>query len=306
MVRNVPRPHEPFRRGHTRLIDREAERRLLDQLVAAVRGGESRALLLQGEAGVGKTSLLEYLSRRASDAGCKVVSAAGVQAEMELALASLHQLCTPLLDRLNAIPKPQQDALSTTFGRTSGPVPDRFLVGLAVLSLLAEAAADTPLVCRVDDLQWLVSASSQVLAFVARRLDPEVDPDRRAWHRAHAVLGPDEDVAAELERSAGRAQARGGLAAAAAFLERSVSLTTDPVRRAERTLAAAADLKAGVFDNALELLTTAEAGPLDEFASARVDLLRGQLAFASGLGSDAPPQLLKRQDVPRLPARQRG
>jgi hypothetical protein len=384
------------------------------------------------------------------------------------------------LDRLNTIPKPQRDALSTTFGLTSGPVPARFLVGLAVLSLLAEVAADAPLACRVDDLQWLDSASAQVLAFVARRLgsesvamvfgsrvttaemaglpqalvkgladeharallrsvvrgpvdpqvrdgiiaetggnplallelprgmtaaqlaggfglpgtlglsasieenfrrratdlssearrllllaaaeplgdpvllwraagrlgisttaaplvedaglivfgtrvrfrhplvrsavyqwasaqerrevhaalaevtDPELDPDRRAWHRAQAVLGPDEDVAAELERSAGRAQARGGLAAAAAFLERSAHLTTDPVLRAERTLAAAmANLQAGAFDNALELLTTAEAGPLDDFASARVDLLRGQIAFASGLGSDAPPQLLK-------------
>src|SRR4029077_19557888 len=354
---------------------------------------------------------LEYLSERAFDAGCQVVSAAGIQSEMELAFASLHQLCTPVLDRLNAIPKPQRDALSITFGLTSGPVPDRFLIGLAVLSLLAEAAADAPLVCRVDDLQWIDSASAQVLAFVARRLgsetgamvfgsrgttadmaglpkalvkgladeyarallgsvvrgpvdpqvrdeivaetggnplallelprgmtaaqlaggfglpgtlglsasieenfrrraqglspearrllllaaaeplgdpvllwraadrlgisttaaplvedaglivfgtrvrfrhplvrsavyqsasaqerrhvhaalaevtDPELDPDRRAWHRAQAVLGPDEDVAAQLERSAGRAQARGGLAAAAAFLERSVHLT---------------------------------------------------------------------------------
>ena len=480
IVWNVSEPHAPFRGSATRLIDREGECRLLDQLLAAVRDGESRALILHGEAGVGKTALLEYLSERASDAGCQVVSAAGVQSEMEFAFASLHQLCTPFLDRLNAIPKPQQDSLSTTFGLTSGPVPDRFLVGLAVLSLLAEVAADAPLVCRVDDLQWLDSASAQVLAFVARRLgsesvamvfgsrvttaemaglpkalvkgladeharallgsvvrgpvdpqvrdevvaetggnplallelpqgmtaaqlaggfglpgtlglsasieenfrrrakdlssearrllllaaaeplgdtvllwraagrlgisttaappvedaglivfgtrvrfrhplvhsavyqsasaqerrqvhaalaevtDPELDPDRRAWHRAHAVLGPDEDVAAELERSAGRAQARGGLAAAAAFLERSVRLTTDPVLRAERTLAAAAaNLQAGAFDNAFELLTTAEAEPLDDFASARVDLLRGQIAFASGLGSDAPPLLLK-------------
>ena len=120
------------------------------------------------------------------------------------------------------------------------------------------------------------------------------DPDRRAWHRAQAAAGPDEEVAAELEHSAGRAQARGGLAAAAAFLERSVLLTADPARRAERTLAAAqANMQAGAFGKALELLATAEAGPLDEFASARVDLLRGQIAFASGLGSDAPPLLLK-------------
>src|SRR5208337_3680659 len=124
--------------------------------------------------------------------------------------------------------------------------------------------------------------------------DPQADPDRRAWHRAQAAAGPDEDVAAELEHSAGRAQARGGLAAAGAFLERSVLLTVDPARRAERALAAAqANLRAGAFDKALELLVTAEAGTLDEFQSARVDLLRGQIAFASGLGSDAPSLLLK-------------
>ena len=450
----------------------------MDQFLAAVRGGESRALVLHGEAGVGKTALLEYLSRRASDAGCQVFGRQGPSPRWS-SRCVVHQLCTPLLHRLNAIPKPQQDALSTTFGRTSGPVPDRFLVGLAVLSLLAEVAADTPLVCRVDDLQWLDSASAQVLAFVARRLgaesvamvfgarvttaemaglpkaqvegladeharallgtvlrgpvdprvrdeivaetrgnplallelprgmtaastggrvraprdarsvgqveesfrrraqdlplkarrllllaaaeplrdpallwgaaarlgisttaaqpvedagliefgprvhfrhplvrsavyqsasaqdrrqvhaalaevtDPEVDPDRRAWHRAQAVLGSDEDVAAELERSADGPR-RGGLAAAAAFLERPSLLSKDPVLRAERTLAAAAaNLQAGAFDNALQLLTTAEAGPLDDFVGARVDLLRGQIAFASGLGSDAPPQLLK-------------
>ena len=133
-----------------------------------------------------------------------------------------------------------------------------------------------------------------VHAALAEATDPELYPDRRAWHRAQATLGPDEDVAAELERSAGRAQARGGLAAAVAFLERSVLLTPDPVLRAERTLAAAlANLQAGAFDSALELLAAAEAGPLDGFASARADLLRGQIAFATGLGSDAPPQLLK-------------
>ena len=124
--------------------------------------------------------------------------------------------------------------------------------------------------------------------------DPHADPDRRAWHRAQATAGPDEEVAAELERSAARAQARGGLAAAAAFLERSVALTVDPARRTERTLAAAAaSLRAGMFDKARELLATLQAEPLDELASARVDLLRGQIAFASGLGSDAPPLLLK-------------
>ena len=134
----------------------------------------------------------------------------------------------------------------------------------------------------------------QMHAALAEVTDPQADPDRRAWHRAQAAAGPDEEVAAELERSAGRAQARGGLAAAAAFLERSVPLTADPARHAERILAAAqASLQAGAFGKALELLATAEAGPLDEFQRARVDLLRGHVAFASGLGSDAPPLLLK-------------
>ncbi len=129
---------------------------------------------------------------------------------------------------------------------------------------------------------------------LAEATDPAADPDRRAWHRAQAAAGPDEEVAAELERSAGRAQARGGLAAAAAFLERAVRLTADPARLVERTLAAAqASVQAGAFDKALGLLVMAEAWPLDELASARVDLLRGQVAFASGMGSDAPPLLLK-------------
>ena len=138
---------------------------------------------------------------------------------------------------------------------------------------------------------------------------PAADPDRRAWHRAQAAAGPDEDVAIELERSAGRAQARGGLAAAAAFLERAVLLTADPARHAERALAAAqASMQAGVFGKALELLATAEAGPLDELASARVDLLRGQITFASGLGSDAPRCCSRRpsgssRSTPAWPAR---
>jgi DNA-binding CsgD family transcriptional regulator len=137
---------------------------------------------------------------------------------------------------------------------------------------------------------------------LAEATDPAADPDRRAWHRAQAAAGPDEEVAFELERSAGRAQARGGLAAAAAFLERSAALTLDPVRRAERALAAAqAKYQAGAFDAALALLTTSEAGPLDEFQRAQANLLRGQVTFASRRGSDAPPMLLKaaRQLEPR-------
>jgi DNA-binding CsgD family transcriptional regulator len=458
------------------LTDRRAERGVLDGLAEAVRAGESRVLVVHGEPGVGKTALLEYLAARA--AGCRVLRVSGVESEMELAFAGLHQLCAPLLGRLGVLPGPQREALRTAFGMSEGPAPDRFLVGLAVLGLLAGAAVERPVVCLVDDAQWLDCASAQVLAFVARRLgaesvglvlsarvadgelaglpelevkglperdaralldaalpgpvdarvreqivaetrgnplallelpraatpahlaggfglpgalagriedsfrrrvdalpaqarrllllaaadptgdpvlvwraagrlgigtqgagpaaeaglaefgarvrfrhplvrsavygsapardrqevhraladatDPQADPDRRAWHRAQAAAGPDEEVAVELEESAGRAQARGGLAAAAAFLERAALLTPDPARRAGRTLAAAqASLRAGAFGNALELLATAEAGPLDELQGARADWLRGQIAFASGPGSDAPLLLLK-------------
>jgi DNA-binding CsgD family transcriptional regulator len=450
---------------------------VLGQLVNAARAGESRALVVRGEPGVGKTALLDYLVEHAS--GCRVARAVGVESEMELPFAGVHQLLTPMLDRLQRLPGPQRQALRTAFGLSSGPAPDRFLVGLAVLSLLSEVAEEHPLVCLVEDEQWLDRASAQVLAFVARRLvaesvglvfaarvpsgelaglpelvveglpeaeartlldaaltgpldaqvrdrivaetggnplallelprgltpaelaggfvlpsavplsasiqesfrrrlealpeetrwlllvaaaepvgdpvlvwraaerlgvgtqaatpaaeadllevgarvrfrhplvrsaayqsaslqqrqevhralaeatDPKLDPDRRAWHWAHASPGPDEDVAAELERSAGRAQARGGLAAAAAFLQRSVALTRGPVRRTERALAAAqASLQAGAFDAALGLLATAAAGPLDEFQRARVDLLRAHVAFISFTGSDAPALLL--------------
>ncbi len=437
--------------------------------------------MVRGEAGVGKTILLDYLAGRAR--GFRVARSAGVQSEMELAFAGLHQLCAPMLDHLDSLPAPQRDALQTAFGLRAGPPPDRFLVGLAVLSLLSDVAGERPLICVIDDEQWLDHASAQALGFAARRLaadpvglvfgarvpgeevaglpeltveglsdsdaralldsaltgpldarvrdvivaetqgnplallelprgltpaelaggfglpgatplsgriedsfrrqldalpaqtrrllqlaaadpsgdrslvwraagrlgisaqeaapaveaglaefgaqvrfrhplvrsaaywsasspnrrqmhaalaevtDPAIDPDRRAWHRAQAAPGPDEEIAAELERSAGRAQARGGLAAAAAFLERSMLLTVDPAFHAERSLAAAqASLQAGAFGKALELLAGAElggAGRLDEFASARVDLLRAQVAFATGLGSDAPPLLLR-------------
>jgi DNA-binding CsgD family transcriptional regulator len=459
-------------------MNRDTERAVLNQFVAGVRAGEGRALVVRGEPGVGKTVLLDYLAGQAG--GCRMVRAAGVQSEMELAFAGLHQLCAPLLGHAGRLPGPQQQALRTVFGLSAGPPPDRFMVGLAVLSLLSEVAGEQPLICVIDDEQWLDRASAQALTFAARRLaadpvglvfaarepgaelaglpelaveglrerdaralldsalagpldarvrelivaetrgnplallelprglpqaelaggfglpgavpltgqiedsfrrqlealpaatrrllvlaaadpsgdlslmrraagrlgiplaaaqpaqeaglvdfgiqvrfrhplvrsaayrsapaedrqevhgalaevtDPAADPDRRAWHRAQAAAGPDEEVAAELERSATRAQARGGLAAAAAFLERSVLLTVDPARRGERTVAAAqANLQAGAFDKALELLAAAEAGPLDELQGARADLLRGQIAFASGMGSDAPPLLLK-------------
>ena len=417
------------------MLGRDSERALLDGLVAAIREAESRSLVLRGEAGVGKTALLEYLVDRAADA--RVLRAVGVESEMELAYASLHQLCGPLLDRLERLPGPQRQALETVFGLSAGAAPDQFLVGLAVLSLLSDAAEERPVLCVVDDGQWLDRASALTLAFVARRLmaervgivfaarkpgdelrglpefevrglrnddarallgsavqlildeqvrdrmvaetrgnplallelprgltatelaggfglmgahsvpgrieesfvrrlkqlsdparrllllaaaepvgdplllwraaerlgiraapsseesdgllsigrhvtfrhplvrsavyrsasteqrqavhlalaeatDREADPDRRAWHLAAAAPGPDEAVAVELENSAGRAQARGGLAAAGAFLERSVALSADPERRAERALAAAeASLNAGAYESAL-------------------------------------------------------
>jgi DNA-binding CsgD family transcriptional regulator len=468
------------RKRRAALTGRLSECGALDRLVVAVRAGESQALVVRGDPGVGKSVLLEYLAGRALGSGCRVARATGVQSEMELAFAGLHQLGAPLLERADSIPVPQQAALRIAFGVAAGPPPDRFFVGLAVLSLLSELAAERPLICVIDDEQWLDRASVQALGFVARRLaadpvglvfaardpgaelaglpelvvdglagedarallesalagpldervrdlivaetrgnplallelprglspaelaggfglpaaapltgriedsfarqldalpdqtrrllqlaaadpsgnrslvwraaglleiplqaaapaveaglaefgaqvrfrhplarsavyrsasfsgrqqlhaalaavtDPQIDPDRRAWHRAQAAAGPDEEVAAELERSAGRAQARGGLAAAAAFLERSAALTADPARQAERALAAArASTQAGAFSKARELLATAEAGPLDEFQRARVDLLRGQVAFAWGAASDAPPLLLK-------------
>jgi DNA-binding CsgD family transcriptional regulator len=471
---------DPAGRGRaTALTDRISERGVLDRLVHAVRAGESRALLVRGDPGVGKTVLLDYLAGQAAGAGCRVARAAGVQWEMELAFAGLHQLCRPMLGRAGRLPVLQHDTLRTAFGIAAGPPPDRFLVGLAVLSLLSEVAGERPLICLIDDEQWLDRASAQALEFAARRLgadpvgmvfaarepdpglaglpelrvsglgdqdaralldealpgpldvrvrdlivaetrgnplallelprglsptelaggfglpdagplpgriensfarqldalpgqtrrlvqlaaadpsgdrslvwraagrlaipadaadpavqaglvefgdwvrfrhplarsaayrsasfsdrqqmhaalaevtDPIADPDRRAWHLAQAATGPNEEVAAELERSAGRAQARGGLAAAAAFLERATALTPDPVRRAGRALAAAqAKAQAGLPDAALELLAEAEAGPADELLRARIGLLRGQMAFASSHGADASRLLL--------------
>jgi DNA-binding CsgD family transcriptional regulator len=456
--------------------DRRTEREALERRLAAVRGGESRVVVVSGEPGVGKTALLESVI--ASAPGFRVLRAAGVESEMELAFAALQQLCAPMLDRLDRLPAPQQDALGVAFGLRAGNAPDRFLVGLAVLSLLAEVAEDQPLLCVVDDAQWLDRASAQALAFVARRLlaepvalvlvtreagdeleglpklaleglrdgdarallgsvlrvpldervrerlvaetrgnplallelprglsaaelaggfglpgspglsgriedsfrrrlaglpaetqrlllvaaadpigdpvlvwqaadrlgigvqaaaetdalltigasvtfrhplvrssvyraasladrqaahraladatDPEVDPDRRAWHLAQATPGLDEDVAFELERSAGRAEARGGFAAAAAFLERATALTPEASSRAMRALGAAqAKYGAGAFDAALRLVAIAESGPLNELQRAQTELLRGQIAFSLGRGRDAQPLLLK-------------
>src|SRR3989454_552522 len=380
------------------LVGRRAECARLDQLLADARTGTSAAVVVRGEAGVGKSALLEYLLMHA--AGCRVVRAAGAESEMELPFATLHQLCLPLLDELERLPGPQREALGTALGVASGRAADRFLVGVAVLSLLSDNAETQPLVCLVDDAHWLDRASAQVLGFVARRLaaesvvlifaartsvdtpdfaglpeltigplldsdaravleaaipgkldesgrariadaaepatasglidigtqvrfrhplvrsvvyreapvsqrrlvhgalaeatDPAIDPDRRAWHLAAAASGPDEDIAAELERSAARAQARGGFAAAAAFLERAVALTGDPARRAERALVAAqATFQAGAFDAVQPLLATAEAYPLDDFHGAQADLLRGHLTFVLSYGSDGAPLLLQ-------------
>jgi hypothetical protein len=461
------------------LLGRRSECETLDRLVATVRAGQSAVLVVRGEAGVGKSALLAYLVERAS--GCRVARAAGAESEMELPFAGLHQLCGRMLDRLDRLPAPQRDALATAFGLSAGDPPDRFLVGLAVLSLLAEVAEDRPLVCAVDEAQWQDRASAQTLAFVARRLlaeavglvfavrepsptqdlaglpelvvgglderdasallrsavpgrlddrvsdrivaeargnplallelprglasaelaggfgfpevmpvanrieqsflrqleslpaetrrllltaaaepvgdvtllwraagrlglgidaaasaqaaglielgarvrfrhpllrsaayraatmsdrqeihralaeatDPDTDPDRRAWHRAQAAPRPDEAVADELERSADRARARGGAAAAAAFLARAAELTPDPAERGRRAVAAAqAKFDAAASDAALELLATAELAPLDELQRVRLERLRAEIVFARTRGSDAPALLL--------------
>jgi DNA-binding CsgD family transcriptional regulator len=462
------------------LLGRRSESQTLDRLLEAVRGGESRVLVVRGEPGVGKTALLQYAIDSASE--LRVVRAFGVESEMELAFAGLQQLCASMLDLLERLPGPQRDALATAFGLRAGDTPDRFLVGLAALGLLSEVAGDRPLLCVVDDAQWLDRASAQALGLIARRLvaesvallfaarvgsderelaglpelvveglrddearallgsvirgplddhvrdrivaetggnplallelprgltpaelaggfglphasplpdriedsfrrrlaplptgtrelllvaaaepagepvlvwraadrlgigvgaetpavaagllefgarvrfrhplvrsavyraatpedrrrvhealaevtDPDVDPDRRAWHRAQATPGPDENVASELERSAGRAQRRGGVAAAAAFLERATELTPEPARRAQRALAAAQSKHdAGAPSAALGLLGTADAGSLDPVERAWIDVLRARIAFASSRGNDAPELFLK-------------
>jgi DNA-binding CsgD family transcriptional regulator len=464
---------------HAGLSGRQAECARLDQLLADARAGQSAVLVLHGEPGIGKTALLDYAAGRA--AGFQVVRATGVESEMELPFAGLHQLCGAMLGGLERLPPPQREALETAFGLSSGARPDRFLMGLAVLSLLSEAAEERPLLCLIDDAQWLDLSSAQVLAFVARRLgadsvvllfaerepggldalarlpdlplpglpdefarallasvvpapldervrdriltethgnplallelprdlspatlaggfglpggqplpgrieasfrrrvqelpataqrlllvaaaeptgepillwraaavlgipaealtpaesdglleigahivfrhsllrsavyraaaaeerrnahgalaaatDAETDPDRRAWHRAHATLMPDEDVAWELERSAGRAQARGGLAAAAAFLQRAAVLTPDPSLRAQRALEAArAKQLAGAPHEASMLLATAAAGPLGKLDQAMLQRLRGQIALDTRRGGAAVPLLL--------------
>ncbi|MFI1290882.1 ATP-binding protein [Streptomyces sp. NPDC020792] len=467
--------------ARTELIGRQDECQVLEGLLAQVRAGQSGVLVLRGEAGIGKTELLNHLLDRAT--GCRVVRAAGVQSEMELSYAGLHQLCAPLLSHLDGLPEPQRDALRTAFGMQVGAAPDRFLVGLATLSLLAATVADQPLLCVVDDAQWLDRVSAQTLEFVARRLlaepvllvlavresgsrevlanlpelhvrglserdsgelldsvvtgpldqrvrdrivaetrgnplallelprgltllemaggfggletrplssrieagflrriralptetqqllliaatepvgdvsllrhaaerlgidveaaateaeaaglmtlgtwvrfrhplvrsaayravgfeerrrahralagsiDPTLYPERRVWHLASATTGPDEAVAAELEETAGRAHARGGVAAAAAFLHRATELTPGPVRRGVRALAAArAKYQAGAFDTARELVDAAELSPLDGLGAGRATLLRGQIMSAGKSASAGLPLLLE-------------
>src|SRR4051812_29115883 len=149
-------------------LDRTSEREVLDRLLAQVREGESAVLVIRGEPGIGKTALLRYTARLAS--GFRVAQVTGVEAEMELPFAGIHQLCTPVLDQLDALPQPQRDALNVALGLASGEVPDRFLVGLAVLGLLSAAAEERPLLCLVEDAQWLDDASGLILGFIARRL----------------------------------------------------------------------------------------------------------------------------------------
>jgi DNA-binding CsgD family transcriptional regulator len=461
------------------LLGRTGERQAFERLLTSIRSGQSAVLVVRGEAGVGKTTLLHYCARQAS--GIRVTRIAGVEAEMELPFAALHQLCTPMLARLDKLPEPQRNALRTAFGLAPGQPADRFLVGLAVLGLLSAVAEERPLLCLVEDAHWLDAASSQVLGFVGRRLvadsvgivfavrepfttrffdglpelplggldheaaqallgravpgrldirirdriiaetrgnplallelpqhmsaaelaggfelptapdlssriqdqyvqrvkalpeatrrlillaaadpvgdatlvwraahrlkigndalapaqgaelleigaevrfrhplvrsavyeaaspperqrahealaevsDPELDADRRAWHRALAAPGLDEEVAAALEHSAGRAQTRGGLASAAAFLERAAALTVDPTQRARRALAAAqAQHGAGAPEAAQALLASAQAGPLAPLQLAEAEVLRAEIAFTTNRGSDAPPLLL--------------
>jgi len=461
---------------------------VLERLLATARAGHGAVLVVHGDPGVGKTALLEYAAKASED--FRVVRTAGVAGEEELDFAALQQLCSPILELSMHLPDPQREALDVAFGRSAGHAPSPFLVGLAVLSLLSDAAEEQPLFCIVDDAQWLDGATARVLAFVARRLlaerivlafatrdagagfarfpqlrvgplgrrnarallesvlaarldepvleqivaetggnplailelprglspaqlgggfglpaalplstgiersfrrrlaglprdarrllllaaaeplgdpvllwrsarqfgipeaaaqaveseglltldgavtfrhplvrsavygsaepnerreahlaladatDPQLDPDRRAWHRAQAASVPDEEVASELERSAGRAQARGGLAAVAAFLERAAALTPEPAHRAQRLLAAAGTKRdAGDLEAALGLMASIEPEVLGELGHARVDLLQAQIALAQWRGGRRRQPVSERGKPPRATRR---
>jgi DNA-binding CsgD family transcriptional regulator len=458
------------------LVDRRTERRLLDELVQAVRAGESRALVIHGEPGIGKTALLDYVVEHAP--GCRVERVAGVGSEMEIPWAAVHQLCAPMIDHLDGLPPPQRDAVSGAFGLTDAPAADAFLVGLGVLGVLSQAAEETPLICLIDDQHWLDFASARILSFVARRLgweslamifatrvpdhhlkglpelevrglpaadvelllqsmlpgkldtrirdriiaetggnplalfeltrgitadelafalelpgsvtlagsiedrfaehittlpddtrrllllaaaepvgdpvllwqaaarlginaeaqepaieaelaqftprvtfrhplvraaayrsgsikerhrshealaavtDPQRDVERRAWHRAQAVSGPDEEAACELEIGADLAMARGCLAAAGAYLQRAVALSDDPAKRSDRAIAAAeGKIRSGAFDTGSELLAIADTAPLTNIQRARIGLVKAQLAYMSNRGAAGPALL---------------
>jgi len=460
------------------LLGRRDECAAVDRLLAAARGGNGGAIVVHGEPGIGKSALLDHATAEASD--FHVLRTVGNEAEVEVAFAALHQLCAPHLADRGRLPAPQRDALGVAFGLDGGAAPDRLVLGLAVLNLLSQLAGERPVLCVVDDAQWLDRESAQAVAFAARRLateriafvfgarsiprdldglaelrvdgldqqaaltllrsalpdrldeavlerivaethgnplallelprgltpaqlaggfalpvsvpipgrieasfrrrivtlppgsrrlllvaaaeptgdpallwraaervriddaaaaalesegllelrprvafrhplvrsavyqsvspeerrqahgalaeatDARIDPDRHAWHRAQATVRPDDDVAGELELSAERAQARGGLAAAAAFMERSAELTVDPRLRAGRALVAAeAKRQAGALDAALALAALAERGPLDDVQRAQVDVVRGRISFASERGGEAPRLLLK-------------
>jgi DNA-binding CsgD family transcriptional regulator len=460
------------------LLGREHELATIGELLAAVRAGGSGALIVRGDPGIGKSALLQQLIASASEV--QVVRAAGVEGEIDLPYAGLHQLCRPMTDMISALPQPQREALGVAFGLSSGEAGNRYIVGLAILGLMSEFAATQPLLCVVDDAHWLDPETTRALAFVARRLgadsvalvlasreviedfegvpelhlgglskadslvlldsvavgrldgpvrerflaethgnplallelpgaltpaeaatgvvrlsgdslsariedgfrrqlaqlpedtrrllvlaaaeplgdplllleaasrlelgveaadaaeeaglfqirelcsfrhplvrsavygaatqrarrlahgalaeatDPELDPDRRAWHRAQATPAPDEDVAAELDRTAARAKARGGLSAAGAFLERAALLTPEARRRAERSLAAAEVMyEAGAFDSVENLLRALKSVQLDELQDARTERLHAQVSLALGREEkDAIPRLL--------------
>ena len=462
-----------------RLLGRRAECEFLDTVLADALAGQSRVVVLRGDAGAGKSALLDYAMRRGC--GWRIATAVGIESETELAYGGLHQLCAPMLDHLDRLPAPQRSALATVFGLENGTPPDRFMVGLATLTLLADVAEAQPLLCLVDDAHWLDDVSTQIILFVARRLlaeriaivcvarsgtgdgilsglealpvsglgdsdsrallldnvhgpidaavceqllaeshgnplallelprtwnteelaggfgiparqpvvskiersyakrlavlpevtqtlvltaaaeplgdplllqraaevigldptalgaamdaglldasgriefvhplvrsaaydaatdddrqrvhralaeatDPEKDADRRAWHRARGTHQPDEEIASELEQSAGRAEARGGMVAAAAFLDRATALTPEPVRRARRALAAAeAKQLAGAPQAASRLLVVAKDAALDEREAALAERLRGRVAFGLRRGGEAVPRLL--------------
>jgi len=464
------------------MVGRARECDALDQVLGSVRAGRGGALVLHGEAGIGKTALLDHVAASASD--LRLVRATGAEPERDLAFATLHQLCVPMLDRLKDLPAPQREALSVAFGLAGGPDPDRFLVGVAVLGLLSEGTNATPLVCLVDDAQWVDPSSAQALVFAARRIeaeavlllfatrelgadfeglpclqveglaeqearqllaslihwpidervrdqiiaetrgnplalkqlphgpqdhfsrrpaqpsqleesfrrqlialpagarklllvasadpigdpavvwraaqrlgvpdeaataaaeagllefdtrarfpnpvarsaaywfarrhdrreahlalaqviDADTDPDRRAWHRAQAAHGPDDEVADELVRTVGRAQARGGLAAAAAFLERAATLTSQPALRAQRALdAAGATTRAGIFGPAAELLTLAETGTLNDSQKACADLICARLAYVGRHGDSVSALLSAAKQLEQIDAGQ--